>query len=223
MPSILLIDDNAEILSSNKNYLTGQGFSVTCADTGIKALACLNEQQYDCIVLDVLLPDMDGYTLCKAARTITNAPILFLSCMEEADDKIIGLESGGDDYMTKPYNMNELSARVSALLRRSEINMTLRDGTLIDRRNRIIQTNEKSVFLSQKEFELFLLLHDNPKSVFSKEEIFEKIWNGSSDIGTVAVHIMRLRRKIKFAENQIGQIENSYGTGYYFSPPEFER
>lgn len=220
MPSVLIIDDNGEILSANKAYLTGQGFDVTCADTGIKALACLNENKYDCIVLDILLPDIDGYAICKAARTVTEAPIIFLSCMEDTDDKIKGLASGGDDYMTKPYHLSELSARLRALLRRSEIYDD--NGSCVNRHNRMIQTKEKSVLLSQKEFELFLLLYENPNTVFSKEEIFEKIWHGISDIRTVAVHIMRLRRKIEFAKNDVGQIENSYGTGYYFALPNSE-
>src|SRR5215510_13204332 len=114
MANILLIDDNDEILSANQSYLAKQGFNVTCADTGIRAIACLNENQYDCIVLDILLPDLDGFSICKAARTITNAPILFLSCLEETDDKVRGLKLGGDDYMTKPYSLEELAARINA-------------------------------------------------------------------------------------------------------------
>ena len=102
MSRILFIDDNEEILSINKSHLTGQGFDVTCADTGINALALLKDNQYDCIVLDILLPELDGFTLCKAARTITDTPILFLSCLEEADDKVNGLMAGGDDCLTKP-------------------------------------------------------------------------------------------------------------------------
>ena len=95
MRKILLIDDNEEILSVNESHLTRQGFHVTCTDTGIKALALLKDNKYDCIVLDILLPDLDGFTICKAARTITDTPILFLSCLEEADDKVKGLMAGG--------------------------------------------------------------------------------------------------------------------------------
>ena len=136
MPSVLLIDDNEEILSVNKSYLTGQGFSVTCADNGVYALVMLKENRYDCIVLDILLPDLDGFTICKAARTITDTPILFLSCLEEADDKVEGLMAGGDDYITKPCSLKELTARINVMLRRTVVNEKPSDEPHIDRDNR---------------------------------------------------------------------------------------
>ncbi len=221
MPTILLIDDNEEILSANRSYLTKQGFDVTCADTGIKALAYLNENTYDCIVLDVLLPDLDGFSICKAARTITNTPILFLSCLEEADDKVKGLTAGGDDYMTKPYSLKELAARIGAMLRRSEGSQELpREDFYIDGENKIIHALGKNVILSERELNLFRLLHENPGKVFSKEEILDKVWYGDAEIGVVAVMVLKLRRKVEFAESVIGSIENSYGMGYRLTPPD---
>ncbi len=223
MPDILLIDDNEEILTANRSYLTGQGFSVTCADTGIKALSCLNKSSYDCIVLDVLLPDLDGFSICKAARTITNTPILFLSCLEEADDKVKGLTSGGDDYMTKPYSLKELAARINAMLRRSGGYEFKRGDFYIDADNKIIHAIGRNILLSEKEFNLFMLFYENPGKVFSKSEILDRIWNGNTDNGVVAVTVLKLRRKIEFAEAVIGSIENSYGTGYSLLPPEREK
>ena len=221
MHSILLIDDNEEILSANKDYLTGHGFNVTCADTGIKALACLNENKYDCIVLDILLPDLDGFTICKAARTITDTPIMFLSCLDETDDKVNGLMSGGDDYMTKPYSLKELSARITAMLRRGGAGSENPRGDIyIDKENNIIQAKGKNILLSEREFKLFLLFYDNPIRVFSKDELLEKIWFGNAESGAVATLVSRLRHKIELSEETVGEITSVYGAGYTLVPPE---
>lgn len=222
MPNILIIDDNEEILAANKDYLTKQGFTITCAETGIKALASLNEHKYDCIILDVLLPDLDGFTLCKAARTITDTPILFLSCLEEADDKVKGLVAGGDDYMTKPYSLKELAVRIHALMRRGKRREEQHSDFYIYHENRIIHALGKNVLLSEKEFNLFLLFFEHPNIIFSKKEILDKIWYGHAEIGVVAVLVLKLRRKIEFAESVIGQITNTYGSGYCLSPPDTE-
>lgn len=224
MNEILIIDDNPEILSANEAYLTEKGFGVTAVDTGIKALAALHEKQFDCIVLDVLLPDLDGLTICKAARTVTQAPIIFLTCMDDLDDKVKGLMAGGDDYMTKPYSLRELSVRIFALIRRDEmIRQPQNTGFYIDAHNRMIHTGEGNIFLSEKEFELFMLFFEQPEKVFSKEEIYEQVWKSNrNDLGTVAVHIMKLRRKIKPVERMIGSIDNSYSNGYMLTPPSAE-
>lgn len=222
MPNILLIDDNEEILTANSEYLTGHGFGVTCADTGLKAFACLNEKQFDCIVLDILLPDLDGFSICKAVRTITETPILFLSCLEETDDKIKGLTVGGDDYMTKPCSLKELAARISALLRRSSGQSDVAHGAdfSIDYTSRIINAAGKYALLSEREFNLFMLFYENPGKLFSKDELIEKIWNGNAEANTVATLVARLRRKVEFAEDVIGAVVNGYGAGYKLTPPE---
>lgn len=224
MANILIIDDNHEILDANLSHLAGEGFHVTATDTGVKAIAYLNEKQYDCIVLDILMPDLDGFAICKAARTVTDAPIIFLSCMDDPDDKVRGLMAGGDDYMTKPYSLKELAARVRALLRRAERSAEPKAPAFyLDRRNRRIHAKELSVYLSQQEFVLFLLLYENPGTVFSKKELLEKVWqNPDTDIRTVAVHILKLRRKLDYAADVIGRIENGYGEGYFLSPPKTE-
>lgn len=222
MPDILLIDDNEEILSANASFFAMQGYAVTAVDSGAAAITCLNEKQFDCIVLDILLPDIDGYAICKAARAVTNVPIIFLSCLDEVDDKIRGLMTGGDDYMTKPYSLKELGARVHVLLRRDEIGKMPKNTDFnIDHHNRIVQASYKNALLSQKEYDLFMLLYENPMKAFSKEEILAQVWQGRTiDDNTVAVHIMRLRRKLDFVARYIGIIENEYGTGYRLIPPK---
>lgn len=219
MAKILLIDDHEEILSANETYLTAQGFSVTCANTGIKALANLNSGHFDCIVLDILLPDLDGYAICKAARTITDTPILFLSCLDEPDDKVKGLIAGGDDYMSKPYSLKELTARIQAIIRRGERTAPTGDF-YIDPDTKIIRACGKNILLSEKEFNLFMMLYESPATVFSKETILEKVWRGNAEIGIVAVWISRLRKKLDFASAVIGRIESKYGTGYCLIPPD---
>jgi len=220
MRKILLVDDNEEILSVNESHLTRQGFNVTCADTGIKAIALLKDNQYDCIVLDVLLPDLDGFTICKAARTITDTPILFLSCLEEADDKVKGLMAGGDDYMTKPCSLKELTARINAMLRRKGTREERVAEVSIDRDTKIINALGKNVLLSEREFNLFILFFENKGKSFSKEELLERIWYGNAELSVVTSLVLRLRRKIEFAENVIGQIKSEYGKGYCLMPPK---
>jgi len=222
MPNILLIDDCSEILAANVSHLTAEGFDVTTAETGMAAIVRLSEAQYDCIVLDIMLPDIDGFALCKAIRTVTDTPVIYLTCKDDPDDKVKGLMNGGDDYLTKPYSLKELTARIHVLLRhgpRKERHISF-GKVHIDKENRMVQTPEKNVFLSQKEFDLFMLLFENPERVFSKEELFKALWSNSMDIGTVAVHISKLRRKLGFAEPHIGTIENNYKSGYYIAPPE---
>ena len=219
MPNILLIDDNPEILEANKTHLTGEGYNVATADTGTKAIKCMSAKYYDCIVMDIMLPDIDGFSLCKSARSVTTAPIIFLSCIDAPNYKIKGLMLGGDDYMTKPYNLDELTARIHAHLRREQSSGRYSSfgEVYIDKKNRMVQTPESNVFMTQKELELLLLLLENPDRKFSKEEILKTLWEDNVHIGTVAVHILKLRRKLDFAKLYIGVIENDYKHGYYIS------
>lgn len=224
MPEILLIDDNEEILEANASYLSKNGFAVTVADSGLKAASLISSRSFDCIVLDILLPDLDGYAICKAARTVTDAPILFLSCLDDIDEKTRGLMLGGDDYMTKPYSLRELSARIQALIRRSVRTSEGANGANADfyvmRSQRLIHTEHQSMVLSRKEFELFLLFYDNPGVLFPLEAILEKIWKTKDAAPhTVTVYITRLRKKIAFAEDKIGRIESAYGNGYRLTLP----
>ena len=216
MPRVLIIDDNPDILIANQKYLSTEGFAVALADTGAKAVSHLNRGKFDCIVMDVMLPDIDGFTLCDVVRSTTSTPIIFLTCLDTLEDKLKGLMVGGDDYMTKPYNLQELSARIHAMLRRGELNRktTSPSGVTIDKENRIVCLPEKNVFLSQKEFELFLLLFENPGKIFAREELHQVLWPNGTDIGAVAVYILKLRRKLSFAEKYIGKIVSEYSQGY---------
>ncbi|MCL2219865.1 MAG: response regulator transcription factor [Chitinispirillia bacterium] len=222
MPLILLIDDQEGILTANSEYLVEMGMEVECADTGLKALDRLRSKRYDCVVLDVLLPDIDGFSICKAARTITDAPILFLSCMEETDDKVRGLMAGGDDYMCKPYSLKEFGARVQALMRRSGIvgSESTHANYHVDTEKRIIYALGKGAVLSEREFVLFELLRAHPEKPFSTEELLEKIWQGNAEANVVSTLVSRLRRKIEFAEDSVGRIASAYGEGYCLLPPK---
>ncbi|MCL2182701.1 MAG: response regulator transcription factor [Chitinispirillia bacterium] len=219
MPLVLLIDDHQEILATNSEYLAEVGIDVECADTGIKALDCLRAKRYDCVVLDVLLPDLDGFSICKAARTITDVPILFLSCMEETDDKVKGLMAGGDDYMVKPYSYEEFVARVQALIRRGGMGGASKTGYHVDTDKRIIYALGKGAVLSEREFMLFELMRANPEKSFSTEELLAIIWQGKAEANVVSTLVSRLRRKIGFAEEVIGRITSAYGAGYCMIPP----
>ena len=225
IPSILLIDDNFDILTANSNYLTKNGFNVTCTDTGLKALECLSKDKFDCIVLDILLPDLDGYSICKAVRTVSDTPILFLSCLEETDNIVKGLMLGGDDYMTKPCSLKELAARITTLIRRRIGNDKEQSpgDIYIDHDNKVINVTGKYVLLSEREFKLFLLLYENPNKSFTKEDLITHIWRGNAEMNTLATLVARLRRKIEFAEDKIGSIISEYGTGYKLIPPGKEQ
>lgn len=210
---LLAVDDEPDILRTNQRYLEARGYQVDTAVCAADALALLKEQNYDCILLDVLLPDMNGFMLCEAVRTLTTAPILFLSCMDDEEDKIKGLMAGGDDYITKPYSLKELAARVFAQVRRGSMK-----GFVIDHQNQLLQIDNQIIPLSQKEFELFLFLLGNTDRVLPAVELYREIWHtGKPDsANTVAVHIKRLRQKLEHMESVVGRIETIRGEGYRF-------
>ena len=161
---LLAVDDEPDILRTNRRYLEARGYRVDSAVCAQDALDLLKKQSYDCILLDVLLPDMNGFALCEAVRALTFAPILFLSCMDDEEDKIKGLMAGGDDYITKPYSLKELAARVYAQVRRSAMK-----GFAIDHQNQILRIDNRIIPLAQKEFDLFLFLLGNPGRVLYGE------------------------------------------------------
>lgn len=208
---LLAVDDEPDILRTNRRYLETRGYQVDTATCAAEALELLRKQNYDCILLDVLLPDMNGFALCEAVREITLAPILFLSCMDDEEDKIKGLMAGGEDYITKPYSLKELAARVYAQVRRNSMK-----GFAIDHQNQLLRVDSRIIPLAQKEFELFLFLLGNPGRILSAAELYQEVWRtGKPDnANTVAVHITRLRHKLEEAEAQIGRIETVRGEGY---------
>lgn len=210
---LLAVDDEPDILRTNRKYLEARGYQIDTAVCAAEALEMLKKQSYDCILLDVLLPDMNGFALCEAVRGLTSAPILFLSCMDDEEDKIKGLMAGGEDYITKPYSLKELAARVYAQVRRSSMK-----GFAIDHQNQLLRVDNRIIPLAQKEFELFLFLLSNPGQILSAAELYQKVWHTEKNdsANTVAVHITRLRHKLKDTEAVIGLIETVRGEGYRF-------
>lgn len=210
---LLAVDDEPDILRTNKKYLEARGYRVDTAVCAMEGLERLKQNSYDCILLDVLLPDLNGFELCKAVRTLTSAPILFLSCMDDEEDKIRGLMSGGDDHITKPYSLKELAARIYAQVRRSVMK-----GFIIDHHQQSLTVGNHVIPLAQKEFELFLYLLGNSGRILTQEEIYHEVWRaGKPDTAnSVAVYIARLRRKLEEVGDFVGRIDTVRGEGYQF-------
>ena len=212
---VLAVDDEPDILRTNQKYLEARGYKVDTAACAMDGLTLLRKHSYDCILLDVLLPDLNGFELCKAVRGLTSAPILFLSCMDDEEDKIKGLMAGGDDYITKPYSLKELAARVYAQVRRSVMK-----EFVIDHQQQSLTVGNHMILLAQREFDLFLYLLGNSGRILTPEELYREVWRtGKPDTAnSVAVHIARLRRKLDEAGHLVGTIETVRGEGYQFHP-----
>lgn len=227
MSKILIVEDEMAIAELEKDYLELSGFEVeieTAGDTGLdKAL----KEDFDLIILDLMLPGMDGFEICKAIRNEKNIPILMVSAKKEDIDKIRGLGMGADDYITKPFSPSELVARVKAHLARYErlIGESIREneiveirGIKIDKTARRVYVNKEEKNFTTKEFDLLTFLAENPNRVFTKEELFQEIWDMDSigDIATVTVHIKKIREKIEFNTSKPQYIETIWGVGYRF-------
>ncbi|WP_274365275.1 response regulator transcription factor [Paenibacillus thermotolerans] len=225
MKRILIIEDEDVIAEVEKDYLEASGFRVDIAQSGDIGLQKASTEDYDLIVLDLLLPKTNGFEICRHVRRSKNIPILVVSSKKEEIDKIRALGLGADDYVTKPFQMGELVARVKAHLARYErLTQTaafkkdeLRIGAIhIDKRSRKVFVNESEAQLTSKEYDLLLFLAHNPNHVFSKDELFEKIWGMDSlgDIATVTVHVSKLREKIEPNPAKPQYIETIWGVGY---------
>lgn len=224
---ILVIEDEEAIAELERDYLELSGFSVEIVSDGRIGLQKALNEDYDMFILDVMLPHMDGFEICKRIREDRNTPILMVSARKEDIDKIRGLGLGADDYITKPFSPSELVARVKAHIARydrlvgSQPNdndvMRIR-GIKIDKTARRVWVNGEEKTLTSREFELLVFLAEHPNHVFSKEEIFKEIWNMESvgDIATVTVHIKKLREKIELNTNKPQYIETIWGVGYRF-------
>ncbi|MBP5266932.1 MAG: response regulator transcription factor [Lachnospiraceae bacterium] len=224
---ILVIEDEEAIAELERDYLELSGFSVEIVNDGRIGLQKALNEDYDMFILDVMLPHMDGFEICRRIREDRNTPILMVSARKEDIDKIRGLGLGADDYITKPFSPSELVARVKAHIARydrlvgSQPNdndvMRIR-GIKIDKTARRVWVNGEEKTLTSREFELLVFLAEHPNHVFSKEEIFKEIWNMESvgDIATVTVHIKKLREKIELNTNKPQYIETIWGVGYRF-------
>ena len=227
MSRILIVEDEVAIADLEKDYLELSGFEVEIENDGTKVLERALHEEFDLFILDLMLPGVDGFEICKKIREIKNTPILMVSAKKDDIDKIRGLGLGADDYVTKPFSPSELVARVKAHLARYErligSNMPQNDiieirGIKIDKTARRVWVNGEEKQFTTKEFDLLTFLAENPNHVFTKEELFRKIWDMESigDIATVTVHIKKIREKIEMNTNKPQYIETIWGVGYRF-------
>ncbi len=228
MQRILIVEDDEAIAQLEKDYLEVNNYEVTVENNGEVGLKRAIEGDYDLFILDLMLPQMDGFEVCQKIREVKNTPILLVSAKKDDIDKIRGLGLGADDYITKPFSPGELVARVKAHMSRFERlvgsnapgrkNVIEIRGLRIDTDSRIVSVNGEDVQLSSKEFELLLFLVENPNRVISKEELFQAIWGQASfgDAKTVTVHIKKVREKIEIDSSKPQYIETIWGIGYRF-------
>lgn len=227
MSKILIIEDEESIADLEKDYLELSGFEVEIENRGDIGLTRAMEQEFDLYILDLMLPGMDGFEICRKVRDKKNTPIIMVSAKKDDIDKIRGLGLGADDYMTKPFSPSELVARVKAHLARYDrlVSTNIKEneiveirGIKIDKTARRVWVNEEEKTFTTKEFDLLTFLAQNPNHVFTKEELFNKIWDMESvgDIATVTVHIKKIREKIEFNTAKPQYIETIWGVGYRF-------
>lgn len=227
MKQVLIIEDEPSIAELQRDYLEINGFRADIEPSGVNGLEKALNWPYDLIVLDLMLPGIDGFEICRRIREKKDIPILIVSALKEDIDKIRGLGLGADDYMTKPFSPGELTARVRAHLVRYDrllrLNVPKREeiqirSLRIDKGARRVFVNQKEVALTTKEFELLVYLATNPNHVFSKNDLFERIWGMDSmgDIATVTVHIGKIREKIELDTSDPQYIETIWGAGYRF-------
>ena len=227
MSRILIVEDEVAIADLEKDYLELSGFEVEIENDGTKGLERALHEEFDLFILDLMLPGVDGFEICKKIREIKNTPILMVSAKKDDIDKIRGLGLGADDYVTKPFSPSELVARVKAHLARYErlIGSNMPQTDIIEIRGIKIDTTARRVWVTgeekqftTKEFDLLTFLAENPNHVFTKEELFRKIWDMESigDIATVTVHIKKIREKIEMNTNKPQYIETIWGVGYRF-------
>ncbi len=228
MSRVLIIEDELAIAELEKDYLELSDFEVVIEENGIKGCERALAEDFDIFVLDLMLPDMDGFEICRKIRQVKNTPILMVSAKKEDIDKIRGLGLGADDYITKPFSPSELVARVKAHLARydrlvgssqqaqSDL-FEIRDIKIDKTARRVWVRGEETQFTT-KEFELLAFLAEHPNHVFSKQELFKEIWDMDSvgDIATVTVHIKKIREKIELNTNKPQYIETIWGVGYRF-------
>ena len=224
---ILLVEDDKEIREGVEIFLKSQGYEVFQAADGVEGLKVLEEREIDLAIVDVMMPRMDGITMTAKLREKYDFPVIFLSAKSEEVDKILGLNMGADDYITKPFSPSELVARVKAHLARYErligSNTVENDvieirGIRIDKTARRVWVNGEEKQFTTKEFDLLTFLAEHPNHVFTKEELFREIWDMESigDIATVTVHIKKIREKIEMNTNKPQYIETIWGVGYRF-------
>ena len=225
---ILVVDDEKLIVKGIKFSLEQDGMEVDCAYDGEEALDLAQRKKYDVILLDVMLPVFDGFEVVKRIREFSVVPIIMLTAKGEDMDKILGLEYGADDYITKPFNILEVKARIKAIMRRNpkekesvfniNPNIIVKGDMRIDTEGRSVKIRKKEINLNAKEFDLLELLVNNPNKVYSREKLLNIVWGYEypGDVRTVDVHIRRLREKVESNPSEPKYVFTKWGVGYYF-------
>ncbi len=222
---ILVVDDEKVIVKGIKFNLENEGYEVDVAYDGAEAVEKAKQTEYDLVILDVMMPKMDGLEACMHIRQFSNVPVIFLSAKTDDMDKLMGFENGADDYVTKPFNILELKARVRALLRRSQSGKNEREESRVTIGEITIDANERNTYkngrvidLTAREFDIVELMMHNPGRVYSRENLLNLIWGSdyTGDIRTVDVHMRRLREKLEDNPAQPEYVLTKWGVGYYF-------
>lgn len=225
---ILIADDELEILKLLQKYLEKEGYIVDTVSDGESAIKKFKENEYQMVILDIMMPKLDGIEVCKRLRNQTNVPIIMLTAKDDEIDKVLGLRIGADDYLTKPFGINELMARIDAHLRRYLVlsgklkedneNIIYSGGLKIDFNSYMVYYDNEPIHLTAKEFELLRFFVSNPNQVFTKAQIFKQVWSDDyiEDDNTVMVHIRRLRKKIEVKPETPQFIQTVWGIGYKF-------
>ena len=224
---VLVVDDEKLIVKGIRFSLEQDGMDVDCAYDGEEALAMARANEYDMILLDIMLPKMDGFEVCQAIREFSDMPIVMLTAKGDDMDKILGLEYGADDYITKPFNILEVKARIKAIMRRTygprektEVSSVIVKGDLrLDCDSRRLFIHDNEVNLTAKEFDLLELLVKNENKVYSREDLLGLVWGKDypGDVRTVDVHVRRLREKIETNPSEPKYVHTKWGVGYYYS------
>ena len=224
---ILVVDDEKLLVKGIKFNLENEGYEVDTAYDGEEALNMAKARDYDLLILDIMMPKISGVDVCMKVREFSTVPIIMLTAKSEDSDKLMGFESGADDYITKPFNILELRARIRALLRRSAIsdqkpksNITVFKNISVDSDRKMVEKDGKYVELTSKEFDIIELFVKNPGKVYSRESLLDLIWgyDYQGDIRTVDVHVHRLRDKLEDNPSDPGLIVTKWGVGYYLRP-----
>ena len=223
---VLVVDDEKLIVKGIRFSLEQDGMEVTCAYDGEEALRLAQENKFDMILLDIMLPKMDGFEVCQAIREFSNMPIVMLTAKGDDMDKILGLEYGADDYITKPFNILEVKARIKAIMRRTaasepkeENSKVIDSGDLkLDCESRRLFVQGREINLTAKEFDLLELLVMNPNKVYSRENLLNLVWGYEypGDVRTVDVHVRRLREKIEPNPSEPKYVHTKWGVGYFY-------
>lgn len=222
---VLVVDDEKLIVKGIKYALMQDGFEVDCAYDGEEALDAAKATEYDVVLLDIMLPKLDGTQVCQRIREFSTMPIIMLTAKDNDMDKILGLEYGADDYITKPFNILEVKARIKAIMRRSkkdeqpkETKTVVYGNFKLDHEGQRVYIGEREIDLTSKEFDLLELFLHNPNKVYSRDALLDLIWGQGypGDARTVDVHVRRLREKIEVNPAEPVYVHTKWGVGYYF-------